>query len=218
MLRLRGVSPPASDASEVQAPGPSTDADGRRDLPQPDVGSRQRRGGLALEQLSQRDLTGGAARLCERHRTHQHAADASDAGVTSDVVLRQRRAGEDELARQCTVIAFPAYAIPQLRRVLPLVEQPRGCASEHCSGIGIGQQQQSLVVQTSLAAREVSCGPRLAAPAATLDQDRSSPPERALNAGADDAGQVARHRECLRCVALGVHLSDSAMTLQACRE
>src|SRR5690606_33612182 len=78
-----------------------------------------------VQQRAQRGSAGGGAELEETHRSHLKPREASGTSVSSDVVRRHGRAGEDELAGLLPVVDCAPNMIPDRWLDLPLVYEAR---------------------------------------------------------------------------------------------
>lgn len=115
------------------------------------------------------------------------------------VVGRIRRTGQDELACSATVVASSPHGVPDVRRELPFIEQPRDrprqrlarrdLRSETAGGRGI---------ERDFATGKAATGPRLAARTRPFDYHRRRRGQCFSHLAVDDALTVSR-----RCQLIG---------------
>ncbi len=151
---------------------------------------------LAGQQAGERHLPGRHLCLEQRHRPLPRPRDATSARMTHDFVRRQRRSGQQELARLSRVIAGVAGMVPHARRKLPFIEQPRAFAIEHRFGTDRRKAaRRGVGVEAHHASRMPQARPRLAATLGALNEHCSHRAQLLRDQAVDDPRSVAGGRQ-----------------------
>ena len=151
--------------------------------------------GLApsVKEVANPDLPGRVSRLEERHGAHVEEAEPPRPGVHR-VLPRRRRPREQVEPRFPGTVHRKAHGVPELRRVLPLVQQPRELAPEQQRGLFCRQPEvvraRVGVLQEKRALCPLKGGRGLPAPLWAAYADRASMGQLVLQQRIRDSRQV----------------------------